>query len=228
MKMLKLLVTLFIALWLHHMVSIAAQMKHLMVDYREICKVKKTITADSHSQNIFSKETFEILQLQSDEIGFQKDHRSKNYTVAKDEWDKLQKEHVLPLVNSKFFPKYGVLFNNHGYLLPSLKKTYLFVAVEIPKERHIKRIELDLPDCDEWAGRNLHNWQGTQRNVPAIKELIHQQFCADVNRQFQEFKADIDDEWQVPAFVPNNILHTAYGDAVKLPNGKLWYSQHKP
>ena len=33
---------------------------------------------------------------------------------------------------------------------------------------------------------------------------------------------------QIPAFVPNNILHTAYGDAVKLPNSELWYSQHKP
>ena len=32
---------------------------------------------------------------------------------------------------------------------------------------------------------------------------------------------------QIPAFVPNKILYTAYGDAVKLPNGKLWYSRHK-
>ena len=80
------------------------------------------------------------------------DHHSKRYTIAKNEWDKLQKEHVLPPVNFKFFPEYGVLFMDHGYLLPGLKKTYLFVAVEIPKERHIKWIEHDLPDCDEWAG----------------------------------------------------------------------------
>ena len=33
---------------------------------------------------------------------------------------------------------------------------------------------------------------------------------------------------QILAFVPNKILHTTYGDAVKLPNGKLWYSSHKP
>ena len=26
-------------------------------------------------------------------------------------------------------------------------------------------------------------------------KLIHQQVCADVNRQFQELKADIDDKW---------------------------------
>ena len=112
------------------------------------------------------------------------DHHSKRYIDAKDEWDKLQKEHVLPPVNSKFFPEYGVLFNDHGYLPPGLKKTYLFVAVEISKEWHIKQIELDLPDCVEWARRNLHIWQGTQRNIPAIKELIHQQVCVDINRQF--------------------------------------------
>ena len=41
----------------------------------------------------------------------------------------------------------------------------------------------------------FNNWQGTQRNIPAIKELIHQQVCADVNRQFQELKANIDEEW---------------------------------
>ena len=33
---------------------------------------------------------------------------------------------------------------------------------------------------------------------------------------------------QIPAFVPNRILHTSYHDAVKLPNGELWYSIHKP
>ena len=127
-------------------------MKHLTVDYREIHKVKKMITSGSGPQNIFSEETLEVLQFQSDEVGFRMDHHSKRYTIAKDEWDKLQKEHVLPPVNSKFFPEYGMLFNDHGYLLPGLKKTYLFVAVEIPKEWHIKQIELNLPDCDEWAG----------------------------------------------------------------------------
>ena len=145
MQMLELLVTFFIALWLHHMISIAVQMKHLTV-------VKKTIISGSHSQNIFSEETLKVLQFQTDEVGFKMDHHSKRYTVAKDEWDKLQKEHVLPPVNSKFFPEYGVLFNNHGYLLPGLKKTYLFVAVEISKEWHIKWIDLDLTNCDEWVG----------------------------------------------------------------------------
>ena len=62
MQTLELLVTLFIALWLHHMVSIAAQMKHLTIDYREVRKVKKTVTTGNHPQNIFNAETIELLQ----------------------------------------------------------------------------------------------------------------------------------------------------------------------
>ena len=110
------------------------------------------ITSGSHPQNIFSKETLEVLQFQTDEVGFRMDHHSKRYTITKMNWTSCRKKHVLPPVNSKFFPEYGVLFNDHGYLLPGLKKNYLFVAVEIPKEWHIKQIELDLPDCNEWAG----------------------------------------------------------------------------
>ena len=188
-------------------------------------------------QPLFSKEILDIQQQHLDEHGIRHDHQTKRYTIDKDEWDRLQAEHVLLPVNSKFFPEYGVLFNDHGYLLPGLKKTYLFVAVEIPKECHIQRVKLDLPDCDEWAGRNSRNWQGTHRNIPAIKELIHQKVCADVNTQFHKLKADIDEEWrnltfqvnnQIPAFVPNKILHTSYGDAVNLPNGEFWYSRYKP
>ena len=124
-------------------------MKHLTVDYRQIHKIKKTVKNMDNNQNIFSQETMEILQVQSNKEAFRLDHRTKLYTVAKDQWDKLQKELVIPPINSKFYPKYGVLFNDHGYLLPGLKKTYLFVAVEIPKKRHIKIIELDFPNCDD-------------------------------------------------------------------------------
>ena len=86
------------------------------------------------NQNIFSQETMEILQVQSNEEAFWLDHRTMQYTVAKDEWDKLQKEHVIPPINSKFYPEYSVLFNDNGYLLLGLKKMYFFVAVEIPKD----------------------------------------------------------------------------------------------
>ena len=192
MHAIDLIATLFIALWLLHVLSISAQLKSLTIDYREIRKVKKTIGAKNGYPTLFSQESLEIQRQHQEEHGIRYDHRTKRYTIDKDEWDRLQAEHVLPPVHSKFFPEYGVLFNDHGYLLPGQKKTYLFVAVEILKEHHIQRVRLDLPDCDEWAGQNLHNWQGTQCNIPAIKELIHQKVCADVNTHLRELKVDID------------------------------------
>ena len=71
-----------------------------------------------------------------------------------------------------------MLFRDHGYLMSGLKKAFLFVTVDIPKR------QLSLPDCDEWAERNLRNWQGIQRDVPDIRELIHQRVCGDVHHTF--------------------------------------------
>ena len=77
MQTLELIVTLFIVLWLHHMVFIEAQMKHLTVDYQQIHKIKKTVKNMENNQNIFSQETMEILQVQSNEEAFRLDHRTK-------------------------------------------------------------------------------------------------------------------------------------------------------
>ena len=88
---------------------------------------------------------------QETEKAFQYDSHQKRHTVSKEQWQQLQKDELIPPINSKFYPEYGVLFNNHGYLLPGLKKVFLFVMVDISKKRHIKEMNFDLPDCDEWA-----------------------------------------------------------------------------
>ena len=183
-------------------------------------------------------DNMEIEQIpQTNDAGIQYDHIQKRHTVSKLQWDSLQKTEVIPPINNKFFPEYGVLFQDHGYLMSGLKKSFLFVTVDIPKKRHIKEINLDLPDCADWAERNLRHWQGTQINVPEIRELIHQQVCGDVHHTFRELKTDIDEAWQnltyqvdqqIPSFVPNPIIHMTYGDAVVLNNGEKWYSRYKP
>ena len=70
--------------------------------------------------------------------------------------------------------------------------------------------------------------------MPHIRELIHQHVCADVNHAFRQLKKDIDEVWQnlthqvgqqIPAFPPNPIQQTIYGDAVQLNNGEWWYSK---
>ena len=237
MKSTELAALLFVALWLQYITKVVPLPSSLTIEYEEVQKVKKSHKASSTKCKLFPK-TMKIETLpQYPDEGIHYDDRTKRHTVSKFHWDNLQKTEVIPPVNNKFFPEYGVLFQDHGYLMSGLKKAFLFVTVDIPKKRHIAQMQLDLPDCDEWAERNLRHWQGHQRNVPEIKELIHQKVCGDVHQTFHRLKTDIDEAWrnltyqvehQIPSFVPNPIVHTTYGDAVNLNNGEKWYSSHKP
>ena len=76
---------------------------------------------------------------QSHDAGIQYDHVKKRHTVSKLQWNTLQKAEVIPPVNNKFFPEYGVLFRDHGYLLSGLKKAFLFVTVDIQKRDTSRR-----------------------------------------------------------------------------------------
>ena len=40
-----------------------------------------------------------------------------------------------------FHPEYGVMFNNLGQLVPGVKKTFLFVLVDIPETDSLKSME---------------------------------------------------------------------------------------
>ena len=223
MKSTELAALLFVALWLQYITKVTSLPSSLEIEYQEVQKVKKSHKTSPRSAKCFQR-TMIIEQFpQSLDAGISFDQRTKRHTVSKLQWDSLQKAEVIPPVNNKFFPEYGVLFQDHGYLMSGLKKSFLFITVDIPKKRHIQKMRLNLPDCAEWAERNLRNWQGHQRDVPEIRELIHQKVCGDVHRTFRELKADIDEAWrnlthqvehQIPSFVPNPIVHTTYGDAV--------------
>ena len=237
MKSTELAALLFVALWLQHMTKVAPFPASLNIQYEKIQRIKKPQKILSNKQKLFPDNMKIEETPQTDDAGIEYDHIQKRHTVSKLQWDSLQKAEVIPPINNKFFSEYGVLFQDHGYLMSGLKKAFLFITVDIPKKRHIKEINLDLPDCADWAERNLRHWQGTQINVPEIRELIHQQVCGDMQRTFRELKNDIDEAWQnlthqieqqIPSFVPNPIIHTTYGDAVMLNNGEKWYSKHKP
>ena len=237
MKSTELAALLFVALWLQYVTKVAPFPASVNIQYEKIQKIKKPQKTTSHRRKLFP-DNMKIEDIpQTDDAGIHYDHIQKRHTVSKFQWDSLQKTEVIPPINNKFFPEYGVLFQDHGYLMSGLKKSFLFVTVDIPKKRHIKEINLDLPDCADWAECNLRHWQGTQINVPEIRELIHQQVCGDIHCTFRELKTDIDEAWrnltyqveqQIPSFVPNPIIHTTYGDAVVLNNGEKWYSRHKP
>ena len=70
-------------------------------------------------------------------------------------------------------------------LVPGVKKTYLFVTVDIPTPDTLDDINIELPDCGEWAAANLLHWRGTEINPEPIRELIHQHVCSEMNTGIQ-------------------------------------------
>ena len=66
------------------------------------------------------------------------------------------------------------MFNDLGQLVPGVKKTCLFVLVNILETDSLKSIEFQFPDCQEWAGSNLRHWRGMEINLQLIRELVHQ------------------------------------------------------
>ena len=49
----------------------------------------------------------------------------------------------------KFHPEYGLMFNDLGRLVPGVKKTYLFVTIDIPTTETLADIRFKFPDCAE-------------------------------------------------------------------------------
>ena len=140
---------LFLALWLQYITKVASLPAALNIQYEKIQKVKKPQKTVSNKRKLFP-ESMKIEEiLQTEDAGIHYGNIQKRHTVSKFQWDSLLRAEVIPPVNNKFFPEYGVLFKDHGYLMSGLKKTFLFITVDIPKKRHIKKMQFDLPNCDE-------------------------------------------------------------------------------
>ena len=87
---------------------------------------------------------------------------------------------------SKFHPEYGVMFNDLGRLVPGVKKTFLFVLVDILELDNLKNIEFHFLDCQEGAGINLCHWRSTEINLQLLRELIHQRICGEMNSVYRD------------------------------------------
>ena len=78
MQTLKLFVTLFIALWLHHVETTVVQLQNLTIDYREVCKVKKQgFLNDTEETNIFSQEMLTIMDVEPADFGLESPKQTK-------------------------------------------------------------------------------------------------------------------------------------------------------
>ena len=110
------------------------------------------------------------------------------------------------------------MFNDLGQLVPGIKKTFLFVLVDILEPDNLKNIEFQFPDYQEWADSNLHHWQGTEINPQLMRELVHQRICGEMNGAYRDLFEGIKQDWkelkhvmeqQIPAFLPNKIITLA-------------------
>ena len=127
------------------------------------------------------------------------------------------------------------MFNDLGQLVPRVKKTFLFVLVDILEPDNLKNIEFRFPDYQEWAGTKLHHWRGTEINQQPLRELVHQRICGEMNGAYGDLFEGIKQGWkqlrhiieqQIPTFLPNKIVHLPYGPrTIVAPNGNKWYSR---
>ena len=146
MKTTELAALLFVALWLQYVTKVAPFPASVNIQYEKIQKIKKPQKTTSHRRKLFP-DNMKIEDIpQTDDAGIHYDHIQKRHTVSKFQWDNLQKTEVIPPINNKFFPEYGVLFQDHRYLMSGLKKAFLFITVDISKKRHIKEIESRYPN----------------------------------------------------------------------------------
>ena len=72
-------------------------------------------------------------------------------------------------------------------------------------------------------------------NPQPIRELVHQHICSEMNGAYRDLFKGIKQDWkqlkhvieqQIPAFLPNKVIHLPYGPrTIVAPNGKKWYSR---
>ena len=95
-------------------------------------------------------------QINSENL-FSLQERRKWFARDLDDWKQYRMDDtdsIFPTY-SKCHPEYEVMFNDLGKLVPGVKKTFLFVSVNIPEPDNLKNIEFRFPGCQEWAGTNL-------------------------------------------------------------------------
>ena len=133
-------------------------------------------------------------------------------------------------------PEYGTLFDHMGYIMHGVQRRYLFVAVDLPKVQDLLHDPPPPPDCLQLPRTDTGN-QGDYippQNTPPPTPL-HIEVCynyvtvyQDIMNEIGKTKKDIEHiiKHQMPAMLPNKIIQTMKGPAVRLPDQTLWYSQY--
>ena len=216
----------------------SSKISRIKLSYKKVPKTKKHLKTKHESHEFFTSRIESPMNMTSDEeLKSSLKDRKKRFARDLDTWRQLHEEETDSMFPtfSKFHPEYGLMFNDIGRLIPGVKKTYLFMTVDIPTPDTLADINIELPNCADWAAANLLHWQGTEINPEPIRELIHQHVCREMNTAYRDILNGIVEDWehlthaieqQIPAFLPNFIVQTSNGPrTIVAPNGKIWYSR---
>ena len=141
---------------------IKAKITSTRVTATKVPRIRKKTTKHQRRQPLFSSSIESVIEdVDVDEPAIKYDRRTKRANRDMNEWHARMQKSFVPHINSKFYPEYGVMFNDRGYILPGLKKTYLFTTIEIPRSEELLNLMEWLPDCEDWAIANLRGWQST-------------------------------------------------------------------
>ena len=124
---------------------------------------------------------------------------------------------------------YGVLFEHQGFLMQGLQRIYMFVSVKLPSPSDLLHDPDEVPDCTRWADRRYKN---PRLRGDGPEDLIHQVICKQFQTAYETLmnkvhamKRNITTKIHttLPALLPNPIVQSHEGRAVKLPNGEFWH-----
>ena len=233
-----LVLSFWIALFLAHLMQSNSKISKIKLSYKKIPKTKRHLKMKQESHEFFTSRIESPMETNDDEeLKSSSNDQKKRFARDLDTWWQLHQEgtdSMFPTF-SKFHPEYRLMFNDIGRLIPRVKKMYLFVTVDILTPDTLADINIELPHCADWAAANLFHWRGTEINPEPIRELIHQHVCREMNSAYRDILNGIAEDWkhlthaieqQIPAFLPNRIVHTSNGPrTIVAPNGKIWYSR---
>ena len=125
-------------------------------------------------------------------------------------------------------PDYGVVFNHQGYLMQNLRRIYLVVAVPLPDPTLMFPPNLTVPSCENWY-YTLQDGSTKAPGDPLVKQV-----CKDVSKTAQRLLRSMEVQKRaltklvkgsLPALLPNPIVQTPHGEAVKIGN-QFWYANN--
>ena len=156
MKTYQIVTSFWVAVLLSYFIKIHCTYTRLTINYKKLNKVRRHskdkqvphVLFLSRIEDLRDNVTKHIEDLSSLQ------ERRKRFARDLDDW----KQYCLDDTDS-IFPTYSKSHpHDLGQLVPGVKKMFLFVLVDIPETDSLKSIEFQFPDCQEWAGSNLHHW----------------------------------------------------------------------